>query len=146
MFFRKRLPNKKSFKNLNTSVLFVIIKMNVINSLIIGGGCMPKTTLQVIQAIEDEARKIKLIYDEKIAESRLEIEDKLAEDEVIFDHETEVMLSNLREKQEQELNEAELKLNRTIETNKQKREQALTNRKNDLVQQIVQEVVSRYGD
>ncbi|MGO4927301.1 hypothetical protein ACTQ45_01975 [Fundicoccus sp. Sow4_D5] len=107
---------------------------------------MPKTTLQVIQAIEDEARKIKLIYDEKIAESRLEIEDKLAEDEVIFDHETEVMLSNLREKQEQELNEAELKLNRTIETNKQKREQALTNRKNDLVQQIVQEVVSRYGD
>ena len=39
-------------------MLFVIIKMYVINSLIIGGGCMPKTTLQVIQAIEDEAKKI----------------------------------------------------------------------------------------
>lgn len=107
---------------------------------------MPKTTLQVIQAIEDEARKIKAMYDSKIAESLAEIDEKLAEDAVIFDHETEVMLSNLREKQQEELKEAELKLNQTIETNKQKREQALTNRKSDLVQQIVQEVVKRYGD
>lgn len=120
--------------------------MYVINSLDMGGGCMPKTTLQVIQAIEDEARKIKLIYDEKIAESRNEIEEKLAEDAVIFDHETEVMLSQLSEKQQAELEQAENKLNQTIETNKLKREQALTNRKNDLVQQIVQEVVNRYGD
>lgn len=127
-------------------MIFTIIVMYVINSLDRGGGCMPKTTLQVIQAIEDEARKIKQIYDEKIAASLAEIEEKLAEDEVIFDHETELMLSDLREKQQQELEDAELKLKRSIETNKQKREQALTNRKNDLVQQIVQEVVKRYGD
>lgn len=127
-------------------MVFAIIVMYVINSLDRGGGCMPKTTLQVIQAIEDEARKIKQIYDEKIAASLAEIEEKLAEDEVIFDHETELMLSDLREKQQQELEEAELKLKRSIETNKQKQEQALTNRKNDLVQQIVQEVVKRYGD
>ena len=107
---------------------------------------MPKTTLQVIQAIEDEAKKIKLIYDEKIAESRVEIDDMLAEDAVLFDHESEVMLANLREKQELELNEAQNKLNQTIETNKLKREQALTNRKDELVLQIVQKVVKRYGD
>lgn len=107
---------------------------------------MPKTTLQVIQAIEDEAKKIKLIYDEKISKTRVEINEKLAEDAVIFDHETEVMLANLREKQQLELNEAQNKLNQTIETNKLKREQALTDRKNELVLQIVQEVVKRYGD
>lgn len=107
---------------------------------------MPKTTLQVIQSIEDEAKKIKLIYDEKISKSRDEINEKLAEDAVIFDHETEMMLANLREKQQLELNEAQNKLNQTIETNKLKREQALTDRKNELVLQIVQEVVKRYGD
>lgn len=68
---------------------------------------MAKTTLQVIQSIEDEVRKIKKIYDEKIEASRREIEAKLAEDEVIFDRETEVFLSELKEKQTEELNNAE---------------------------------------
>lgn len=72
-----------------------------------GGVLMAKTTLQVIQSIEDEVRKIKKIYDEKIEASRREIEAKLAEDEVIFDRETEVFLSELKEKQTEELNNAE---------------------------------------
>lgn len=65
---------------------------------------------------------------------------------MIFDRETEVFLSELKEKQTEELNNAEEILTHSIETNKIKCEQVLKERKDELVRQIVQEVVNRYGD
>lgn len=136
----------KKTENLKKHLVFAIIGMYKKISRCMGGVLMAKTTLQVIQSIEDEARKIKKIYDEKIEASRKEIEAKLAEDEVIFDHETEVRISELKEKQTEELNNAEEILTHSIETTNIKREQALKERKDELVRQIVQEVVNRYGD
>lgn len=136
----------KKDQNLKKHLVFAIIGMDKKISRCMGGVLMAKTTLQVIQSIEDEARKIKKIYDEKIEASRKEIEAKLAEDEVIFDHETEVRISELKEKQTEELNNAEEILTHSIETTNIKREQALKERKDELVRQIVQEVVNRYGD
>lgn len=107
---------------------------------------MAKTTLQVIQAIEDEAKKIKLIYDERIEASSEQIKHKLAKDDAAFSSDTEQILKELQEQQEKELELAEKQLERSIDINQTKSEQALTDKKTELVQQIVKEVVMRYGN
>lgn len=107
---------------------------------------MAKTTLQVIQAIEEEAKKIKLIYDERIETSSEQMKHKLAEEETTYNDETEQILSELQQQQQEELALAEEQLERSIEKNQAKSEQALTDKKTELVQQIVKEVVMRYGN
>lgn len=107
---------------------------------------MAKTTLQVIQAIEEEAKKIKQIFDDKIQASDEQIKHKLAEDEAVYNSETEQLVEALKEQQEAEISVAENRLEQTIETNRVKLEKALTEKKEELVQQIVKEVVIRYGN
>lgn len=107
---------------------------------------MAKTTLQVIQAIEEEAKKIKQIFDDRINASNEQIKHKLTEDEALYDSETEQVVEALKKQQEAEISTAEKRLEQTVETNRVKLEKALTEKKEELVQKIVKEVVIRYGN
>ena len=64
---------------------------------------------------------------------------------LVYDKETEASVLSLAKKKEEEIKKLEQDLELTIQSNQDKVEAALTNKKSDLAQAIVEKVVEAYG-
>lgn len=107
---------------------------------------MPKSTLQVIRNIEDEAKKIQKSYDEKIEKVNQQTQIQLDEVSEKYDVETKKIIAELEKELDTEIAVAKSNLEKVEAQNRSKSEEALTKKKDELIKHIVNEVISRYGN
>ncbi|WP_124057640.1 hypothetical protein [Vaginisenegalia massiliensis] len=107
---------------------------------------MANTTLDEMQLIEEEVNHILQDYDQQIAASQASIQEKLTKVADQYDQETQVQVANLEVNYQQERQDLQMKVDQTIADNQAKIDAALTDRKADLIRQIVEEVVEKYGN
>lgn len=106
---------------------------------------MENTTLEKMQEIEQAAEEVLSEYDNKITMLRDQQEEKLKSLSLVYDQETAAAVQSLIEKKKKEIESLEQDVSVTIQKNQEKVEAALTDKKADLVQAIVDKVVKRYG-
>lgn len=106
---------------------------------------MENTTLEKMQEIERAAEEVLSEYDNQITLLRDRQEEKLKSLSLAYDQETTVTVQSLIEKKKKEIEGLEQDVAVTIQKNQEKVEAALTDKKADLVQAIVDKVVKRYG-
>jgi hypothetical protein len=106
---------------------------------------MENTTLEKMQEIEHAAEEVLSEYDNQITMLRDQREEKLKSLSLAYDQETAVAVQSLIEKKKKEIESLEQDVSVTIQKNQEKVEAALTDKKADLVQAIVDKVVKRYG-
>lgn len=106
---------------------------------------MENTTLEKMQEIERAAEEVLSEYDNKITMLRDQQEEKLKSLSLAYDQETTATVQSLIEKKKKEIEGLDQDVAVTIQKNQEKVEAALTDKKADLVQAIVDKVVKRYG-
>lgn len=106
---------------------------------------MENTTLEKMQEIEQAAEEVLSEYDNQITMLRDQQEEKLKKLSLVYDQETAAAVQSLIEKKKREIESLEQDVAVTIQKNQEKVEAALTDKKADLVQAIVDKVVKRYG-
>ena len=106
---------------------------------------MENTTLEKMQEIERAAEEVLSEYDNQITLLRDRQEEKLKSLSLVYDQETAAAVQSLIEKKKKEIESLEQDVSVTIQKNQEKVEAALTDKKADLVQAIVDKVVKRYG-
>ena len=106
---------------------------------------MENTTLEKMQEIERAAEEVLSEYDNQITLLRDRQEEKLKSLSLAYDQETIATVQSLIEKKKKEIEGLEQDVAVTIQKNQEKVEAALTDKKADLVQAIVDKVVQRYG-
>ena len=106
---------------------------------------MENTTLEKMQEIEQAAEEVLSEYDNQITMIRDQQEEKLKSLSLAYDQETTITVQSLIEKKKKEIEGLEQDVAVTIQKNQEKVEAALTDKKADLVQAIVDKVVKRYG-
>ena len=106
---------------------------------------MENTTLEKMQEIEQAAEEVLSEYDNQITLLRDRQEEKLKSLSLVYDQETAATVQSLIEKKKKEIESLEQDVSVTIQKNQEKVEAALTDKKADLVQAIVDKVVKRYG-
>lgn len=106
---------------------------------------MENTTLEKMQEIERAAEEVLSEYDNQITMLRDQQEEKLKSLSLVYDQETAAAVQSLIEKKKKEIESLEQDVSVTIQKNQEKVEAALTDKKADLVQAIVDKVVKRYG-
>ena len=84
-------------------------------------------------------------YDNQITLLRDRQEEKLKSSSLVYDQETAATVQSLIEKKKKEIESLEQDVSVMIQKNQEKVEAALTDKKADLVQAIVDKVVKRYG-
>ena len=109
------------------------------------GGVMTNTTLEKMQEIEQAAEKVLVDYESQIKSLRDQQAEKLQELSLAYDKETEVSVQSLTKKKEEEIKKLEQDLELTVQSNQEKVEAALTDKKADLARAIVEKVVAAYG-
>ena len=106
---------------------------------------MENTTLEKMQEIERAAEEVLSEYDNQITLLRDRQEEKLKSLSLVYDQETAAAVQSLIEKKKKEIESLEQDVAVTIQKSQEKVEAALTDKKADLVQAIVDKVVKRYG-
>ena len=106
---------------------------------------MENTTLKKMQEIEHAAEEVLSEYDNQITLLQDQQEEKLKSLSLVYDQETADTVQSLIEKKKKEIESLEQDVSVTIQKNQEKVEAALTDKKADLVQAIVDKVVKRYG-
>ena len=106
---------------------------------------MENTTLEKMQEIEQAAEEVLSEYDNQITLLQDQQEEKLKSLSLVYDQETADTVQSLIEKKKKEIEGLEQDVAVTIQKNQEKVEAALTDKKADLVQAIVDKVVKRYG-
>lgn len=106
---------------------------------------MENTTLEKMQEIEQAAEEVLSEYDNQITILRDQQEEKLKSLSLAYDQETAATVQSLIEKKKKEIESLEQDVSVMIQKNQEKVEAALTDKKADLVQAIVDKVVKRYG-
>lgn len=106
---------------------------------------MENTTLEKMQEIERAAEEVLSEYDNQITLLQDQQEEKLKSLSLVYDQETAAAVQSLIEKKKKEIESLEQDVSVTIQKNQEKVEAALTDKKADLVQAIVDKVVKRYG-
>ena len=106
---------------------------------------MENTTLEKMQEIERAAEEVLSEYDNQITLLRDRQEEKLKSLSLVYDQETAAAVQSLIEKKKKVIESLEQDVSVMIQKNQEKVEAALTDKKADLVQAIVDKVVKRYG-
>ncbi|MET3558855.1 V/A-type H+-transporting ATPase subunit G/H [Streptococcus rupicaprae] len=106
---------------------------------------MANTTLAMMQAIEAEAQAVLDSYELEIAELKEQAEKDLAAIAQTYDQETAEEVAKQEENAEADLAHLRQEIQATISANEAAVREALTDRRDDLVQAIVEKVVARYG-
>lgn len=106
---------------------------------------MAQSTLEMIQAIEDKAAKIDASYHDQIEqlkeEQELRLEAATKEEQQNCEKQFEITEKKLQE----ELKQAQEELKQTKEQFQRRTEEVMTQKKDALVDYIIQEVVKKYG-
>lgn len=105
---------------------------------------MTNTTLEKMQEIEQAAEDVLASYEDQIKLLRDEKAARLEELSLVYDKETESSALSLAKKKE-EIRKLEQDLELTVQSNQEKVEAALTDKKADLARAIVEKVVEAYG-
>lgn len=106
---------------------------------------MTNTTLEKMQEIEQAAEDVLASYKDQIKLLRDEKAARLEELSLVYDKETESSALSLAKKKEEEIRKLEQDLELTVQSNQEKVEAALTDKKADLARAIVEKVVEAYG-
>lgn len=106
---------------------------------------MTNTTLEKMQEIEQAAEDVLASYEDQIKSLRDEKAARLEELSLVYDKETESSALSLAKKKEEEIRKLEQDLELTVQSNQEKVESALTDKKADLARAIVEKVVEAYG-
>lgn len=107
---------------------------------------MANSILATMQGIEEEAKAILADYDAQIKALRGQSTQKLEEIKLDCDRETELELSKLEEELAKEKTLLQENLEQTIAKNDEQVRSVLSDKKDGLVQQIVDKVVEKYGN
>ncbi|MGT2755698.1 hypothetical protein [Streptococcus ovuberis] len=106
---------------------------------------MANTTLAMMQAIEAEAQAVLAGYELEIDTLKKQAEQDLSALAQAYDQETTEEVARQEEIAQVELERLRQEIQATISANEAAVREALTDRKDDLVQAIVEKVVARYG-
>lgn len=106
---------------------------------------MANSILETMQGIENEAKQVLADYDSQIQDLRVRSAQDLDVIKADYDRETQAEVAALEEKLAQEIAQLKESLAKTITQNESSVRSVLTDKKDNLVQQIVDRVVEKYG-
>lgn len=106
---------------------------------------MSNITLAMMQEIEVEAQAVLDSYNLEVDKLKVEAQKELEAIGQAYDQETEREVTSLKEKSIQELAVLHQEMEGTIVQNQRAVREALTDKKESLVEAIVEKVVARYG-
>ncbi|MDQ0223296.1 hypothetical protein [Streptococcus moroccensis] len=106
---------------------------------------MANATLQMMQEIEAEAQAVLDTYEQEIARLKDAADQQLAVIGQEYDHETKQQIDALQSSADEEIQKLRQEIQATIAQNETAVREALTDKKDDLVQAIVDKVVANYG-
>lgn len=106
---------------------------------------MTNATLEQMQEIEQAADEVLAGYKSQIQELREQAASNLKQLEQSYDEEKERLVTELKERSERELAVLTQDLEQTRQENEEKAQAALSNKKEVLLQMIVDRVVEKYG-
>ncbi|MGY3815414.1 hypothetical protein ACWOA6_07700 [Globicatella sulfidifaciens] len=107
---------------------------------------MPHSTLEEMNAIEMEAQAVQTEYQEKIEDARAKMEQKLKDATGAFDVETKQMIAQARQHFDEQEQQAKEKLAQRVQENEAQLQKALGDKREYLINQIVERVVKEYGN
>ena len=106
---------------------------------------MANSTLEVMQAIETEAQAVLADYERQIQSLRDKAQADLETVIKAYEAETDRQVTALASQSQERLAELKSAVDITVQENDAKVRRALTDKKDNFVQQIVDKVVERYG-
>ena len=106
---------------------------------------MTNATLEQMQEIEQAADEVLAGYKSQIQELREQASSNLKQLEKAYDEEKQQLLVELKEQSEKEIANLTQDLEKTRQENEEKAQAALSNKKEVLLQMIVDRVVKKYG-
>ena len=106
---------------------------------------MTNATLEQMQEIEQAADEVLAGYKSQIQELREQASSNLKQLEKAYDEEKQQLLVELKEQSEKEIANLTQDLEKTRQENEEKAQAALSNKKEALLQMIVDRVVEKYG-
>ena len=106
---------------------------------------MTNTTLEKMQEIETAAEEVLMGYRTQAQELRQQVDENLRRLGLTYDDETQKLAEELTASSQQKLVLLQQDLEQTTQQNEDKVEAALTDKKADLAQAIVEKVVEAYG-
>ena len=106
---------------------------------------MTNATLEQMQEIEQAADEVLAGYKSQIQELREQAGSNLKQLEKAYDEEKQQLLVELKEQSEKEIANLTQDLEKTRQENEEKAQAALSNKKEVLLQMIVDRVVEKYG-
>lgn len=106
---------------------------------------MTNATLEQMQEIEQAADEVLAGYKSQIQELREQASSNLKQLEKVYDEEKQQLLVELKEQSEKEIANLTQDLEKTRQENEEKAQAALSNKKEVLLQMIVDRVVEKYG-
>lgn len=106
---------------------------------------MTNATLEQMQEIEQAADEVLAGYKSQIQELREQAASNLKQLEKAYDEEKQQLLVELKEQSEKEIANLIQDLEKTRQENEEKAQAALSNKKEVLLQMIVDRVVEKYG-
>ena len=106
---------------------------------------MTNATLEQMQEIEQAADEVLAGYKSQIQELREQASSNLKQLGQSYDEEKERLVTELKERSERELAVLTQDLEQTRQENEEKAQAALSNKKEVLLQMIVDRVVEKYG-
>ncbi|PRT67022.1 hypothetical protein [Streptococcus anginosus] len=106
---------------------------------------MTNATLEQMQEIEQAADEVLAGYKSQIQELREQAASNLKQLRQSYDEEKERLVTELKERSERELAVLTQDLEQTRQENEEKAQAALSNKKEVLLQMIVDRVVEKYG-
>ena len=106
---------------------------------------MTNATFEQMQEIEQAADEVLAIYKSQIQELREQASSNLKQLEKVYDEEKQQLLVELKEQSEKEIANLTQDLEKTRQENEEKAQAALSNKKEVLLQMIVDRVVEKYG-
>ena len=106
---------------------------------------MTNATLEQMQEIERAADEVLASYKSQIQELREQASSNLKQLEKAYDEEKQQLLVELKEQSEKEIANLTQDLEKTRQENEEKAQAALSNKKEVLLQMIVDRVVEKYG-
>ena len=106
---------------------------------------MTNATLEQMQEIEQAADEVLAGYKSQIQELREQAASNLKQLEKAYDEEKQQLLVELKEQSEKEIANLTQDLEKTRQENEEKAQAALSNKKEVLLQMIVDRVVEKYG-
>lgn len=106
---------------------------------------MTNATFEQMQEIEQAADEVLAGYKSQIQELREQASSNLKQLEKAYDEEKQQLLVELKEQSEKEIANLTQDLEKTRQENEEKAQAALSNKKEVLLQMIVDRVVKKYG-